>query len=228
MNWQMGAWSSGDIMKIYFLNCQDKPRLSYKKNKHTADCTQFHQKCQFHWIWLFPLNHVDNADILSELISSFDSLLINTNFWEDQDFHEFHKSYHIQDNILKMLTQNGRWFWSLIILCPSEKWSWATWRRMPTYTDHQWTLTKLRSSLYLPTGNDLWGTEILLSNITLRWTNRTATKNFQFSKIQHNLLPLLVNNIWATWLAKGVHFFTHISVSTPGPLLKDCCLGICS
>lgn len=31
MNWQMGAWSSGDIMKIYFLNCQDKPRLSYKK-----------------------------------------------------------------------------------------------------------------------------------------------------------------------------------------------------
>lgn len=35
------------------------------------------------------------------------TLLINTNFWEDQNFHEFHKSYHIQDNIFKMLTQNG-------------------------------------------------------------------------------------------------------------------------
>lgn len=40
------------------------------------------------------------------------TLLINTNFLEDQNFHEFHKSYHIQDNILKMLTQNGWWFWS--------------------------------------------------------------------------------------------------------------------
>lgn len=114
----------------------------------------------------------------------------------------------------------------LIILCPSEKWSWATWRRMPTYTDHQWTLTKLRSSLYLPTGNDLWGTEILLSNITLRWANRTATKTFQFSKIQHNLLPLLVNNIWATWLAKGGPFFYsyfsfHPWSSVEGLLLRN-------
>lgn len=32
------------------------------------------------------------------------TLLKDTNFWEGQNFHEFHKTY-MQENIFKMLTQ---------------------------------------------------------------------------------------------------------------------------